>query len=90
MMFTGAFELGGIAGPTLGTLAIIESVIAFAWYLFIGHKVFFGKVSEKAGKATTGQYRAISITLIILICLAVLAPLIGYPFVKYLSVGVFS
>jgi hydrogenase-4 component D len=90
MMFTGAFQLGGVAGPTLGILTIIESVIAFSWYLVIGHRVFFGKVSEKAKVATTVQPRAISITLIVLIGLSFLAPLIGYPFVKYLSVGCFS
>jgi len=90
MMFTGAFELGTAVGTTLGILAILESVIAFAWYLVIGHRVFFGKVSEKATVATPNQPRAINITLIVLMCLALLAPLIGYPFVKYLSVGCFS
>jgi hydrogenase-4 component D len=90
MMFTGAFELGGVAGPTLGALAIVESVIAFAWYLVIGHRVFFGKVSEKANVAAKEQPRSINITLIILMCLALIAPLIGYPFVKLLSVGCFS
>ncbi len=90
MIFTGAFELGGVVGPTLGVLAILESVAAFAWYLFVGHRVFFGEVSEKAATATADPPRAISITLIVLMALSLLAPLIGYPFVKYLSVGCFA
>jgi hydrogenase-4 component D len=90
MMFTGAFELGGIAGPTLGVLAILESVTAFAWYLFIGHKVFFGEVSEKAAVATADPPTLINATLIVLMVLSLLAPLIGYPFIQYLSVGCFG
>jgi hydrogenase-4 component D len=90
MIFTGAFELGGIAGPVLGTISILESVAAFAWYLFIGHKVFFGKVSERAAVAMADPPMAINVTLIVLMILSLLAPLIGYAFVQYLSVGVFS
>jgi len=90
MIFTGAFELGGIAGPVLGTIAILESVAAFAWYLFVGHKVFFGPVSEKASVATADPPMAINVTLIVIMILSLLAPLIGYAFVQYLSVGCFS
>lgn len=90
MIFTGAFELGGVVGPTLGTLAILESITAFAWYLFVGHRVFFGEVSEKAAVAAADPPRTISVTLIVLMALAFLAPVIGYLFVKYLSVGCFA
>jgi hydrogenase-4 component D len=90
MMFTGAFEVGGIAGPTLGVLAILESVTAFAWYLFIGHRVFFGEVSEKAAVATADPPITINATLIVLMVLSFLAPLIGYPFVQHLAVGCFG
>jgi hydrogenase-4 component D len=84
MMFTGAFELGGIAGPTLGVLAILESVTSFAWYLFVGHKVFFGQVSEKAYVAKKDPPLAMIAPLIILMALCFLAPLIGWPFLQYL------
>jgi hydrogenase-4 component D len=90
MIFTGAFQLGGIAGPVLGVIAILESVAAFAWYLFVGHKVFFGEVSEKAAVATADPPMAINVSLIVLMILTLLAPLIGYAFVQYLSVGVFG
>lgn len=87
MIFTGAFELGGIAGPTLGVLAIMESVAAFAWYLFVGHRVFFGAVSEKAAAVTKDPPLLITLPLIILIALCFLAPVIGWPLVQHLSVG---
>ena len=87
MIFTGAFELGGVAATTLGVLAIFESVAAFAWYLFIGHRVFFGPISEKAAVATKDPSRVITIPLIILMVLCFLAPIIGWPFVQFLSVG---
>ncbi len=90
MMFTGAFELGGIAGPLLGVVVVLESLAAFAWYLFVGHRVFFGEVSEKAKVAAADPPLTINATLIVLMALSVLAPLIGYPFVQYLSVGCFG
>lgn len=89
VMFTGAFEIGGWAGPIMGVLVILESLAAFAWYLFVGHKVFFGKVSEKADAAAPKLPPTITVPLVILMVLCLLAPLIGWPFVQYLSVGVF-
>ena len=90
MIFTGAFQLDGIAGPLMGTLAILESMTAFAWYLFVGRKIFFGEVSERAAVATADPPVAISAVLIVLMILSLLAPLIGFPFVQYLSVGCFG
>ena len=89
MMFTGAFEIGGIAGPFMGVLVILESLAAFAWYLLVGHRVFFGKVSEKASVAIKDPPAAMTVPLVILMALCFLAPLLGWPFVQYLSVGVF-
>ena len=87
MMFTGAFEIGGVAGPVMGVLVILESLAAFAWYLLVGHRVFFGKVSKKAAVATKDPPLMITVPLIILMALSFLAPLIGWPFVQYLCVG---
>jgi hydrogenase-4 component D len=89
MMFTGAFEIGGVAGPIMGVLVILESLAAFAWYLLVGHRVFFGQVSEKAAVAIKDPSPVITVPLIILMALCFLAPLIGWPFVQYLGVGVF-
>jgi hydrogenase-4 component D len=90
MMFTGAFEIGGVAGPVMGVLVIAESLAAFAWYLLVGHKVFFGKVSERADTAARNISPLITVPLIILMALCFLAPLIGWPFVQYLKIGIFQ
>ena len=90
MMFTGAFQLDGVAGPLMGTLAILESITAFAWYLFVGHKIFFGEVSERAAVATADPPITISAILIALMILSLLAPLIGWVFVQHLGVGFFG
>jgi len=89
MMFTGAFEIGGILGPFMGVLLVLESLAAFAWYLLVGHRVFFGKVSEKADGAAGGLPLVITGSLVVLMLLCLLAPVIGWPLVKYLSVGAF-
>ncbi|HSW38936.1 MAG TPA: hypothetical protein VLL97_05530, partial [Acidobacteriota bacterium] len=83
-------EIGGIAGPIMGVLLMLESLVAFAWYLFVGHKVFFGKVSEKAEMATRDLPLTITAPLVILMAMCLLAPLIGWSFVQHLSVGVFG
>ena len=90
MMFTGAFEIGGVAGPVMGVLVIAESLAAFAWYLLVGHKVFFGKVSERADTAARNISPLITVPLIILMALCFLAPVIGWPFVQYLKIGIFQ
>ncbi len=89
MMFTGAFEIGGTAGPIMGVAVLLESMAAFAWYLFVGHRVFFGKTSEKADAAMQAIPSTMTAPLVILIALCFLAPWIGWAFVQYLSVGVF-
>jgi hydrogenase-4 component D len=90
MIFTGAFEVGGGTGFTLGILAILESLAAFAWYLFVGHKIIFGEVSPKVALAMADPPMAMDGTLIVLMVLCLAAPLIGYPFIQYLSVGYFG
>ena len=90
MIFAGAFELGGGTGFTLGILAILENLAAFAWYLFVGHKIIFGEVSPKVALAMADPPMAIDGTLIVLMVLCLAAPLIGYPFIQYLSVGCFG
>jgi hydrogenase-4 component D len=90
MMFTGAFELEGRVGPTLGVLAILESLAAFSWYLFVGHRIIFGEVSPKAALAGADPPLAMDGTLVVLMVLSLVAPLIGYPLIQYLSVGCFG
>jgi hydrogenase-4 component D len=79
-----------VVGPTLGVLAILESLAAFAWYLFVGHRIIFGEISPKAALAGADPPMAMDGTLIVLMVLSLVAPLIGYPLIQYLSVGCFG
>ena len=44
-IFTGALSAGGVTGTLFAVLVILESLICFGWFFWIGHKVFFGKPS---------------------------------------------
>ncbi|GAB5046103.1 hydrogenase 4 subunit D [Thermodesulfovibrio sp. TK110] len=87
MIFTGAFEIKNTATTIFGIIAIFESILAFCWYIFVGHKVFFGEASEKVMKAGKDVPFSMKLSLMILLILTLLSPLIGYPFVKALSGG---
>lgn len=82
MIIGGAFSMGGF-GPWLGVLLLLESVIAFAWFLWIGQKVFFGKLSPAA--ATIGTSSApMGTALIALIILCAAITLVALPMVHRL------
>lgn len=87
MIFTGAFELKNSYMATLGLLAILESLLSFCWYIFVGHKVFFGVSSEKVLLANNRVPFSMKFSLLCLLILSLLSPLIGYPFVKALYGG---
>ncbi len=72
-LLTAAVNLGGVAGFTLLIPFILEMVVAFAWFLHIGHKVFFGPVSESAGRAANPPL-SMSVVLILLMLLTLAAP----------------
>ncbi|MCS7215163.1 MAG: hydrogenase 4 subunit D [Thermodesulfovibrio sp.] len=87
MIFAGAFEIKSLTPNIFGFLAILESILAFCWYIFVGHKVFFGKASERVLNASNEIPLSMSLSLISLLILTMLSPLIGYPFIKALSGG---
>lgn len=87
MIFTGAFELRNIHTYLFGILAIIESILSFCWYIFVGHKVFFGTVSEKVVIANSKVPLAINLSLLLLLIFTLLSPVIGYPFIRFLLGG---
>ncbi len=66
-------QLGGAAGWLLLLPFLLEIVVAFAWFMHVGHKVFFGPVSEKA--AAAGAMPApMAAALLILMLMTLLAP----------------
>ncbi len=82
LIIGGAFSLGGF-GAVIGALLLIESVIAFAWFLWVGQKVFFGRLSPVAATiGTSSTPMGIALTVLIILCLIV--TLIGMPMVQQL------
>lgn len=57
---------------------LLESLIAFGWFLHVGHRVFFGTLSPRA-EAIEGSRRSIDLSLGILIAACILMPLIALP-----------
>ena len=83
LIIGGAFSMGGF-GAWLGALLLIESVIAFAWFLWVGQKVFFGRLSPVAATiGTSSTPMGIALTVLIILCLVV--TLIGMPMVQQLQ-----
>lgn len=87
MIFTGAFELKTTYASIFGLIAILESILSFCWYIFVGHRVFFGSSSEKVLLANKRVPFSMKFSLICLLILSLLSPLIGYPFIKALYGG---
>ena len=87
MIFTGAFELKNVTTNLFGLIAIFESILAFCWYIFVGHKVFFGEASQKVLNAADKIPLSMKLSLICLLVLNIVSPIIGYPFIKALLGG---
>jgi NADH:ubiquinone oxidoreductase subunit 5 (subunit L)/multisubunit Na+/H+ antiporter MnhA subunit len=62
----------------------LEVIVAFAWFLRVGQKVFFGEVSAAAAPAKDPPF-AMSAVLVILMVFCVLAPFIGLPIVHQIQ-----
>lgn len=75
-LLIGAVELGGTAGVLLLIPFVVEIIIAFAWFLHVGQKVFFGPVSEKAANAANPPI-SMSAALVVLTILTVVTPFIA-------------
>jgi hydrogenase-4 component D len=45
-VLVGALQAPGALGPIVLVLVLVESLVAFAWFLWVGQKVFFGKAME--------------------------------------------
>lgn len=75
-LLTGAIQVGGWAGYFLLIPFLLEIIVAFAWFLHVGHRVFFGQVSPEA--ATVNELPlALSIPLILMMILTVVAPFVA-------------
>jgi len=84
MLLAGALDLGGSIGPMLFVVLLGETLIAFAWMLYIGQKVFLGAPSP-AAQVNSDPPLAMRVTLILLIIASVVAPVIGIPLVALIG-----
>ena len=79
-LLTGAVDVGGNVGLLILIPFVLEVIVAFAWFLRVGQRVFFGEVSKAAALASDPSF-AMSAVLVVLMVFSVLAPFIGLPIV---------
>ncbi len=80
MILSGAMQLSGAIGPIVLLLVLVESLLSFAWMLYIGQKVFLGAL-KPAAVVHSDPPPAMSGVLVVLIVLCLLAPVIAMPLV---------
>ena len=84
-LISGAVQLGG-TGVLVGVVLLVESVLAFAWFLWVGHRVFLG-VPSPAVEASSPPSRAMDLALILLMILCLAVPLAGLPLASAIGIG---
>jgi hydrogenase-4 component D len=88
MLLQGAVELGG-PGTFAAALVVAESVVAFAWLLWVGQRVFLGPPSAAAAAmARTPAAMGGALVLLMVLCLA--AALFGVPLALAVRPGGFG
>lgn len=91
-IFQGAMETQGPVGPVLMILALTESVVSFAWFLWVGYRVFYAVKLTPEGLEPASEMAApepvlvdppaIHWTILVLAIASVLVPLVGIPLVQ--------
>lgn len=85
-IISGAMQIGPGWGWLAGSLALLESVIGFALFLVVIHKVFFGHCSEKAQQAEDPPLTMLIPLLLLMVC-SVLSPYFSLPLIELLMGG---
>lgn len=81
-VLVGALQLKGAFGPIVLILVVIESLVSFGWFLWVGQSVFFGKPKRDTG--TLDLPPSMGWVLIALSVACLLAPIAGIPLVQAL------
>jgi len=85
MIITGGLEIGGM-GALISILLLIESLIAFGFFLWIGQRIFLGEPSP-----ATAQVRSstpiMGAVLIILSVLCLVVPIFVFPLIQHIPLG---
>jgi hydrogenase-4 component D len=85
---TGAVSLGGL-GIAAGAIVVLESLLAFAWFLWVGQKVFLGTPS-RAAAAIVPQPASMDAALVILMVLCLVVTIVGLPLAAAIGPGTFG
>lgn len=85
LIITGGLELGGM-GALIAILLLVESMIAFGFFLWIGHRVFLGQPSPAAAQIN-GSAPAMGIVIIVLAILCVVVPIFAFPLIQHIPLG---
>ena len=93
----GCLQIPGAFGPIALILILAESLVSFAWFLWVGQKVFFGPLNQPPAPAEEAQNRRVrervgavdpprsmDWVLIAMAVACLLAPLAGIPLVEAL------
>jgi hydrogenase-4 component D len=80
----GAMQVPGVFGPIALILVLVESLVTFGWFLWVGQKVFFGKTKGLPirSAATLDTPRAMEWVLIALMVACLAAPIVAIPLVE--------
>ncbi len=54
-VLVGALQVKGAFGPTALVLVLVESLISFGWFLWVGQQVFFGKPKREPSSRQRGE-----------------------------------
>ncbi len=85
-IIAGAIQVGSAWGWSAGILALLESVITFAWFLVVVHKVFFGPCSLKAQQAQDPPWTMLVPLIIFMIC-SIISPYFSLPLIEQVMGG---
>jgi hydrogenase-4 component D len=84
MILSGAMRLHGAIGPIIVALILCETLVSFAWMLYVAQKVFLGAPSPVA-QVNSDPPWPMSATLVILMLGCLAAPMIGLPLVEWMG-----
>jgi hydrogenase-4 component D len=84
-LLAGSLQVSGGFGPVILGLVLLESLISFAWMLYVAQKVFLGEPSAPVLAASHNPLPApMTIALLALIVMCALAPVVGIPLVEHI------
>jgi hydrogenase-4 component D len=84
MILAGALELGGIAARVVVPLVLVESLVALAFLLHVGQRVFLGEQTPAACVHSDPPW-PMSATLVVLMVGCLLVPVIAMPLVQLIG-----